>query len=158
MSARAAWRLESLGFSQVFRYTGGRADWSANGLPMEGELAGTPRAGTLLQRDVPTCSLADRIGDIEKALERTGWDLCVVVNKERIVLGLLWTGALKAASEATESRAEDVMQLGPPTIRPDLPPEQALEYMKKRNTVLVTTSDGQLLGVLHRGDVERVLE
>jgi predicted transcriptional regulator len=125
---------------------------------MDGELAGSPRAGTLLHRDVPTCSLADRIGDIEMAMKRAGWDLCVVVNKEQIVLGLLWFGALKAASEAVEARAEDVMQLGPPTIRPDLPPEQALEYMKKRNTVLVTTSDGELLGVLRREDAERALE
>lgn len=36
MSARAAWRLEQLGFERVFRYTPGKADWAAAGLPMEG--------------------------------------------------------------------------------------------------------------------------
>jgi CBS domain-containing protein len=76
------------------------------------------------------------------------------VSRERIVLGLLWGEGLKAPSEA---RAEDVMQLGPPTIRPDLPPEQALEYMKKRDTILVTTSDGELLGLLRREDAERAI-
>src|SRR6266542_3593380 len=29
LSARAAWRLESFGFTQVFRYAAGKADWFA---------------------------------------------------------------------------------------------------------------------------------
>ena len=33
LSARAAWWLESLGFAQVLRYTAGKADWAAYGLP-----------------------------------------------------------------------------------------------------------------------------
>jgi hypothetical protein len=32
MSARAAWRLEGLGFPQVRRYTPGKMDWLAGGL------------------------------------------------------------------------------------------------------------------------------
>jgi hypothetical protein len=35
----AAWRLESLGFAQVYRYTPGKADWLANELPVEGQQA-----------------------------------------------------------------------------------------------------------------------
>ena len=36
MSPRAAARLESLGFRQVYDYVAGEADWFASGLPMEG--------------------------------------------------------------------------------------------------------------------------
>ncbi len=47
MSPRAAWRLESLGFTKVFDYVAGKADWSASGLPMEGKLANYCRAGSV---------------------------------------------------------------------------------------------------------------
>src|SRR6266511_4403171 len=36
MSPRAAWRLESMGFAEVYDYVAGKADWGAAGLPLEG--------------------------------------------------------------------------------------------------------------------------
>jgi hypothetical protein len=60
MSPRAAVRLETLGFTQVFDYAAGKADWTSTGLPTEGTLADQPRAGDIAQRDVPTCGLANR--------------------------------------------------------------------------------------------------
>ena len=36
LSARAAWRLESMGFQEVYRYTPGKADWLAAGWDTEG--------------------------------------------------------------------------------------------------------------------------
>ncbi|MDP9404293.1 MAG: rhodanese-like domain-containing protein [Actinomycetota bacterium] len=33
MSPRAAWRLEHLGFAQVYDYVAGKVDWMAAGLP-----------------------------------------------------------------------------------------------------------------------------
>ena len=36
MSPRAAWRLESIGFEQVYDYVTGKADWGSFGLPLEG--------------------------------------------------------------------------------------------------------------------------
>ena len=94
MSPRAAWRLESLGFTQVFDYVAGEQDWFAYGLPREGKLAGVPHAGELARRDTPTCRLTDRIGDVRDQAWGTGWNACVVVNEERIVLGLLREQAL----------------------------------------------------------------
>ena len=38
MSNRAAWRLESLGFTQVYRYTAGKRDWFAFGFAMAARL------------------------------------------------------------------------------------------------------------------------
>ena len=36
MSPRAAWRLEAAGFSPVYDYAAGKADWLAADLPFEG--------------------------------------------------------------------------------------------------------------------------
>jgi len=36
LSARAAWRLESMGFQEVYRYTPGKSDWLAAGWETEG--------------------------------------------------------------------------------------------------------------------------
>src|SRR4051794_26546233 len=42
ISARAAWRLESMGYQEVYRYTAGKSDWSASGFPLEGSEAHKP--------------------------------------------------------------------------------------------------------------------
>jgi hypothetical protein len=99
MSARAAWRLEdTLGFDQVYRYTPGKVDWLAAGLPREGEMARMPRIGDVADRDVPTCGPDQRAGELRQ-----------------------------------------------------LPKGKA-------DQILVTTSDGELIGVLQRADAERILE
>src|SRR5207249_889428 len=43
MSPRAAWRLESLGFTEVYEYSAGKSDWGAYGLPLEGKAIGSDR-------------------------------------------------------------------------------------------------------------------
>jgi CBS domain-containing protein len=153
MSARAAWRLESLGFVQVFHYTPGKAHWLANGLPVEGQRANVPHVGALARRDVPTCHLNDRIADVRSRVQAAGWDVCVVVNTERIVLGLLRQAALTSASESV---AEQVMERGPRTFRLNAEPEKAKTYMDRQgvDSVLVTTTDGELVGLLKRQDLE----
>jgi hypothetical protein len=59
--ARAASRLETLGFRQVYRYQPGKADWFAAGLPREGREAYTPRVADIARRDVPTCRIDERV-------------------------------------------------------------------------------------------------
>jgi rhodanese-related sulfurtransferase len=51
MSARAASRLESLGFTHLYRYTPGKDGWLTMGLPTEGPEAATPRAGDVHGRN-----------------------------------------------------------------------------------------------------------
>src|SRR2546426_3159536 len=89
MSPRAAWRLESLVFADVYEYVDGKLDWMAAGLPTEGTNAQQPRAGDVARRDVPTCQLHECLGDVRQRVTAAGWDACVVVNDERVVLGLL---------------------------------------------------------------------
>lgn len=151
MSARAAWRLESLGFSAVYRYPAGKVDWLSSGLPSDGELTGELRIGSIAHTDVAQCRLGQRVGEIQSAD-----GLCVVVNDARVVLGDLRGEALNSDPE---TRVEDVMNPGPSTYRPNVSVHQmAHEFLESgARRVLVTDGDGGLIGVLRREDVERAL-
>jgi predicted transcriptional regulator len=155
MSPRAAWRLEGLGFEKVYDYMPGKADWFASGLPKEGKLASVPTIGDAARRDVPTCAPADKVGNARDRVRAAGWDTCVVVNKERVVLGLLREKELSSNPETTVER---VMRSGPTTFRPDVPVGKMAERMRERGarTVLVTTSEGKLMGLLYREYAERL--
>ncbi|MBI1886181.1 MAG: CBS domain-containing protein, partial [Chloroflexi bacterium] len=107
----------------MYDYVAGKADWSASGLPREGRLAATPVAQDAL-REVPTCALDERVGDIRRRLEAGGGNTCVVVNRDGVVLGRLTEDALQADLEAT---AESVMEAGPTTFRPDFPLDGLVE-------------------------------
>jgi CBS domain-containing protein len=156
MSARAAWRLDSLGFTDVYDYAAGKADWRAVGLPTEGPDAAQPRAGQAVQRDVPTCALSDRIGEVRDRVRSAGWDACVVVNAESVVLGLVRGEAFAAQPEST---AEAVMEAGPTTARHDEDLPDLVERLRAAHatSILVTTSDGRLMGLLRRSDAEQRL-
>src|SRR5437879_12533214 len=83
MSPRAASRLETLGFAEVYDYVDGKVDWMAAGLPTEGTNAQHPRAGDTARKDVPTCGLTERLGDVKARVEAEGWNAAVVGNDER---------------------------------------------------------------------------
>jgi CBS domain-containing protein len=156
MSPRAAWRLESLGFPQVFEYAAGEADWLAFGLPSEGRDADTFRVGQIARRDVPTCSLHERVSDIRDRVAATGWDECLVVNDQRVVLGRLRGSALEAP---VDTMAEVVMEPGPTTTRPDEPLTKLVPRLRDTHVarIIVTTPDGRLVGIAERRAAERAL-
>ncbi len=153
MSPRAAWRLESLGFTEVYDYAAGKADWCAWGLPREGRAAQVPTVGEVARSDVPTCGLADRVADAKARTQATGFDACVVVNERCVVLGLLREQELDGDRHAP---AEQVMRPGPTTYRPNVPAGEAAARMRERqvDVLLVTTPDGVLVGLLRREDAE----
>jgi predicted transcriptional regulator len=155
MSPRAAWWLEGLGFERVYDYVPGKADWSASGLPTEGTLASVPNIGAAARPDAPTCTPTEKVGDVRDRTRRAGWDQCVVVNEERVVLGLLREKELDAEPEAT---VEEAMRNGPATFRPNELVGKMAKRMQDRGarTVLVTTSDGRLVGLLYREDAEHL--
>jgi len=152
LSARAAARLEYYGFVNVYRYTPGKADWLAAGFPIEGEKAQQPTIGDTA-RNIPTCSPDERIGVVKERLDELS--VCVVVDRNNVVLGLLNENAWASAADALVS---DVMKLAPLTFRPDRPIPDAKEYFKKHqlNKTLVTTSDAQLIGLALRSDVDEL--
>ena len=155
MSPRAAWRLESLGFGEVYEYRGGKLDWMAAGLPTEGTNAKRPRAGSLARADVPTCRLDERRADLAARVRAAGWSQCVVVDDDRVVLGLLEGEALDGGA----ATAADAMREGPTTIRPHVTLDDTVISLAahRHEQVLVTTSDGRLVGLLRRADAERRL-
>ncbi len=154
MSPRAAWRLESLGFDRVHDYVAGKADWGAVGLTLEGTAG--PRAGAHARSGVPTCRLDERLPDVRSRVTTTGWDLCVVVNERGVVLGRLGRQALGSSEDVT---VEEAFTAGPGTIRPNALLESIVLRMQQRNlaSVLVTRSDGTLVGLLQRDDAVRAL-
>jgi CBS domain-containing protein len=110
----------------------------------------------MIREGVPTCGLDERVSEVRARTERAGWDACVVVNTQRIVLGILRQPALQSDGTAT---AESVMAPGPGSVRPNVPAEEMLDRLRKRDlpSVLVTTSDGELLGMAFREDIEVTL-
>jgi Mg/Co/Ni transporter MgtE len=154
MSPRAAWRLETLGFGPVYDYAPGKLDWLAAGLPTEGRLAAFPRAGTVAHRDTPTCRMDERVGEVRERTRAAGWDVCVVVNETRVVLGILRGEALDADPDLP---VEEAMRSGPSTFRPHVGIHEMAEFMTRHDfaNVPVTTSDGRLVGVLLREDAQR---
>jgi CBS domain-containing protein len=140
-----------MGFGPVYEYAAGKLDWMAAGLPTEGEYANHPRASDIAKADVPTCRLDERIGAVRERVEKAGWNACVVVNEERIVLGLLRANEL---ARGTDEPVEKVMRPGPSTFRPYVPIEEMAEYMVEHDleNCPITTSDGKLVGLLRKED------
>src|SRR5439155_12319127 len=154
MSPRAAWRLESIGFTRVYDYVAGKADWGSFGLPLKGTKGA--RAGEHVRADVPTCRLEARLQDVRGVVSAAGWDTCMVVNAAGVVLGRLGRTALASEEEVT---VEVVMTAGPSTVRPSITLVAIVERMQsqKLTSALVTRSDGRLVGLLRRTDAEAAL-
>ena len=156
MSPRAACRLERFGFEEVYDYVDGIADWRAAGLPTEGAAEPVQRVADATRADVPTCSLADTIGEVRSRTFDAGWGECIVIDCGRIVVGRLRDQAWEAEKN---SLVEDVMESGPSTVRSHSLLKPLVERMTDRSTSLVTVTDpqGELLGVLLRDEAERLL-
>lgn len=139
----------------MFRYVGGRRDWFAAGRGMEGQRARHPRAVEAARRDVPTCGLDDRLGEVRTRVRASGWDVCIVVNEARVVLGRLRRAAWAKRGVVS---VEEVMET-PTTYRPDNLLESLVEVMreKRANSLLISDSDGVLMGLVVRQDAERRL-
>jgi CBS domain-containing protein len=115
----------------------GHFDWPTTWGEQIGELgivvdAAKPAVGEVARRDVAAS---------------------VVVNERRVVLGLLRGQELDADPAAT---AEQVMQAGPTTYRPNVLAREAGARMRARgvDALVVTTPDGTLVGLLRREDAE----
>jgi CBS domain-containing protein len=139
----------------VYRYVGGRRDWFAAGLPMQGTRARRLLAGAVARPDVPTCRLADMPSDVRARLRTSGSAVCIVVDEAGVVLGRLGRPAWRSKSSAAS--VEDVMDV-PTTYRPDNLVESLLERGGAGAEIVITTSDGVLVGVVSRRDARRTLD
>ena len=136
----------------MYDYVDGKLDWMAAGLPTEGTNAKLPRAGSTAHKDVPTCGLKDRLGEVRTRVRAQGWDSVVVLNEERVVLGLLRSAELDKDADLVIERA---MRPGPSTFRPYVSLHEMAHFMVEHNleNAPITTSDGRLVGLLLQKDV-----
>ena len=110
--------------------------------------------GAHLRTDVPTCRLEDRLPELSRRLDESGWETCFVVNDESVLLGQIGRGAIRGRQDLS---AEETMTPGPSTIRPSARLDAVAERMQRQGltTLPVTTPDGRLVGLIARGDVEQ---
>ena len=141
----------------MYDYVHGKVDWIAAGLPTEGTNAERPSARSVARGDVPTCRLDEPIADVVARVRDAGWDACVVVNQERVVVGLLRERELSGGADR-RGPVERSMRPGPSTFRPNVPIAEMAAYMTEHDLVSspITTSDGRLVGLLRREDAVRV--
>jgi predicted transcriptional regulator len=80
------------------------------------------------------------------------WQMCVVVNDDNVVLGMLGRRTL---SSGGNRRAEEAMAAGPSTIRPSARIDAIVDRMLVQNLtcIIVTHPDGILVGVLRQEDL-----
>jgi Mg/Co/Ni transporter MgtE len=142
-----------MGFRSVYDYVAGKKDWGSYGLPREGTNVPARTAGDLAHRDVPTCTLDEPLELVRERVRAAGWDTCIVVNEQRVVLGRL---GRKALAGGTDESLEEAMSPGPGTVRPSIGNDALLERMRPRNltSYLVTTPDGRLVGLVRRDELE----
>ena len=128
------------GFSEVYDYVDGKADWMAYGLPVEGRDG--PFLGSLVS-EVATCDVHSTVGDARRLLEGSDTDVVVtVVAGDGLVVGEFDRETL--GGHADDVALLDAMDPVPTTVRPSVTVASVAESGGGRR--LVTTSDGRLLG------------
>jgi CBS domain-containing protein len=146
MSPRAGWRIEAFGYHEVYDYVAGKADWRAAGLATESD-PHPARVSEVMDRSTPTCRPDELASDVMARMGPSGGRLCVVVNDHGVVQGRL---RLDRVEPADAGPVEEVMELGPATVRADADLAEITERMRRRNvaSMIVSDPDGVLLGVV----------
>lgn len=90
-------------------------------------------------------------------MDESGWTKCAVTAPDRTVIGFVQGEKIQDVDEAVP--IEEVMQLGPTTFRFDTSLERATEFMdtKEVDCILLTSSEGKLLGLLHQNYADKTL-
>ncbi len=149
LSARAAARLEHLGFEHVNDLIGGRAAWTALGLPTEGAVGDRRRISGYVTK-VPTVAIEATVDDV-RSVGETSFPI-PVTNERGVLVGVVDP---TAAALPESTRVEDMMVPAPGTIRPELRIDQVAEQLRQDGLdhVFVTAVDGTLLGLVVTNDL-----
>jgi rhodanese-related sulfurtransferase len=151
MSPRAAVALAEIGF-EVYDYALSKVDWMAHGLPMEGTAADRPTALSFARDDVATCALDESVQTVRRLIDASPHGFALVLA-DRVVLGRVRRSHVEEATQAT--RARDVMEPGPSTTRAHTDPAEVAQALRRSGakTAILTTPEGELLGVVRRDDL-----
>ena len=138
----------------MYDYTPGKVDWLVRQLPIEGERADRPTVGSLARDDVVTCALEDRAGEVRERVARSPYPFALVVTgARRMLLGRLRASMLDCDPDLP---AEAIMEPGPSTVRPHKTAASVARDLaeKQLRWAIVTTPEGELIGVAGRNDLE----
>ena len=150
MSPRAAWRLEAAGFSPVYEYVAGKADWLAADLPFEGT---AELAGMFTRRGVATVGERTPVAEALRLLDAQGFGPVLALNQADVVMGAAYRHNLESA--AADAEVGTLMRFGVSTVRPSEDAAALAHRMGHAEVtrVVVTRSDGTLVGLFFAEDV-----
>jgi rhodanese-related sulfurtransferase len=143
LSGRASRRLEHEGFKEVYDLVGGRATWTALGLPTEGAVGDRRR----ISEYVESPTIVDVDGVVGDA---SAWDAPVaVVDADGVLLGALDPVTRGLPPDTPVATA---MVPAPGTIRPELRVEEVTRRLADDalDHIFVTAVNGVLLGIVVR--------
>ena len=101
-----------------------------------------------------TCRLDDRVGEVRERIAATGYGFALVTTAGGVLLGRLRGSTLDCDPGL---RAEQVMEAGPSTVRPDTHAAELAKRLAGRDLrwAIVTNPEGRLLGVASRAALEQ---
>ncbi len=154
MSPRAACRLATLGFDQVYDYMPGKADWLARGLPVEGDQDPVRRVKDVVRDDVVRARPEEPVGQVRSRVAQAPYGFALVVSSDGTLLGRLRKRALEGDPDAS---SEQVMEAGPSTTRLDTDARELAERLHQRHlkTAIATDPEGHLAGIVRLADLDR---
>jgi rhodanese-related sulfurtransferase len=142
LSARASVRLEKMGFERVHDLIGGRAAWTALGLPTEGEVGDQGRVGQYVDK-APAVLIDETISEVAALGEHRF--PTPVVDTDGVLLGAVEPAAIELPASTP---VRDVMLPAPRTIRPEGRVDEVVEQLRRDRLdhILVTAVNGVLFG------------
>jgi Mg/Co/Ni transporter MgtE len=102
--------------------------------------------------DVVTCGLEERVAEVRERVRTSPYGFAFVTSPHGVLLGRLRRAALEGDGARS---AEEAMEPGPSTVRPDTAAGELRERLEKRDlkTAVVTRPEGILLGVVRAADL-----
>jgi CBS domain-containing protein len=136
LSARGAALLEAYGFTDVYDHRGSKTEWMGLGHQVEGTTPRSVRAGTIARTDVGRIAADATLGEA-RALAGGEGSPVVVVDGDGVVIGAIRPDSIAGDPD---SPVVDVLQPGPPTVRPGITAAELAESMddEGQDHVLVT--------------------
>lgn len=152
LSSRGAALLEEYGHPDVYDYAESKTAWLAAGLPAEGTVPAPERAGAIA-RPATTCAPATPVSDLPDA---GAGGVVVVIDDRDVVLGAVVPDLI--AGTGGELAVVEVAAPSPTSVRPSITATELARSMDRAGEghVIVSTSDGVLIGIVERADLDRV--
>jgi CBS domain-containing protein len=107
-----------------------------------------------VRNDIVPCRLTDTIGDVAERIADSAYGFALVTSESNVLLGRLRASALNIPPDIP---AEEAMENGPSSVRPDTPADELARRLRAHDlkTAIITTPEGELIGIARRADLEQ---